>query len=502
MAGGGGGGDSQTLQETPTWALAAVCGVFIAISIVIEQGIHKLGEWFKKKQKKAMMEALEKIKAELMLLGFISLLLTVSTTLVARICIPPHFAHTWLPCPHDSYNRHRLLLSFNVTGDVLHRRFLAGVDDEKDYCGSRGKTSLISYAGVHQLHIFIFVLAVMHIVYSVVLVLLGQLKMRRWKTWELETSSLEYELSYDPSRFRYVHQTSFVRRHSGLSTIPGIKWIVAFFRQFSGSISKVDYLTIRNGFIKAHFAPNAKFNFYKYIKRSMEDDYKRVLGISLPLWISATIFLLVNIHKWHIIAWIALAPVVILVLTGTKLELVIMEMAQQIQDKTNVVRGAPIVEPTNDFFWFSKPHLILFLIHFSLFENAFQMAYFLWSLWQFGITSCVHDNIYSIVLRVCLGVILHVLCSYITFPHYALVTQMGSHMKTAIFEEQTAKAVKKWQKEAKQRQKKRSSPTSPSPQNTSTSRDSSPSYLLHNLNNSSSAHPPMGYCFPLSPTRS
>nr|GLL37127.1 MLO protein homolog 1-like [Ipomoea trifida] len=257
-----------------------------------------------------MMEALEKIKAELMLLGFISLLITVSTTLVARICIPPHFAHTWLPCPHDSYNQLRLLLSFNVTGDVLHRRFLAGVDDEKDYCGSRGKTSLISYAGVHQLHIFIFVLAVMHIVYSVVLVLLGQLK--------------------------------------------------------------------------------------------------------------------------------------ILVLTGTKLELVIMEMAQQIQDKTNVVRGAPIVEPTNDFFWFSKPHWILFLIHFSLFENAFQMAYFLWSL-------------------------------------------MGSHMKTAIFEEQTAKAVKKWQKEAKQRQKKRS------PQNTSSSRDSSPSYLLHNLNNSSSAHPPMGY---------
>lgn len=95
-------------------------------------------------------------------------------------------------------------------------------------------------------------------------------------------------------------------------------------------------------------------------------------------------------------------------------------------------------------------------------QNAFQMAYFLWSLvsnfselhsvymiiysklrppkfvnnltremllllmqFEFGITSCVHDNIYSIALRVCLGVILHVLCSYITFPHYALVTQVS-----------------------------------------------------------------------------
>lgn len=32
-------------------------------------------------------------------------------------------------------------------------------------------------------------------------------------------------------------------------------------------------------FLQAHFAPNSKFNFHKYIRRSMEDDYKKVLGI-------------------------------------------------------------------------------------------------------------------------------------------------------------------------------------------------------------------------------
>lgn len=57
----------------------------------------------------------------------------------------------------------------------------------------------------------------------------------------------------------------------------------------------------------------------------------------------------------------------IIVLVGTKLELVIMEMAQQIQDRTTVVRGAPLVEPTNNFFWFNRPEWILFLIHFTLF---------------------------------------------------------------------------------------------------------------------------------------
>lgn len=38
------------------------------------------------------------------------------------------------------------------------------------------KVSLISYSGVHQLHIFIFVLAVMHVLYSVILMALGNAK--------------------------------------------------------------------------------------------------------------------------------------------------------------------------------------------------------------------------------------------------------------------------------------------------------------------------------------
>lgn len=32
----------RTLKETPTWAVAAVCAVFIIISVLIEYGIHSL----------------------------------------------------------------------------------------------------------------------------------------------------------------------------------------------------------------------------------------------------------------------------------------------------------------------------------------------------------------------------------------------------------------------------------------------------------------------------
>ncbi|XP_040971460.1 MLO protein homolog 1 [Gossypium hirsutum] len=501
----------RSLEETPTWAVAVVCAIFVIISIFIEHGIHSLGKWFQKRQKKAMMEALEKIKAELMLLGFISLLLTIGTYSIPAICIPEKIGYTMLPCKRkpgyagdsgkDSNkggggggdeDRRRKLLSY--AEDMVWRRVLAS-SKGKDSC-PKGKVALITQSGMHDLHIFIFALAVFHVLYSVATILLAKAKMKKWESWESETKTLEYQYRNDPSRFRLTHQTSFVKRHSGFSTIPGMRWIVAFFRQFFGSVSKVDYLTMRNGFINVStFAANTKFDFHKYIKRSMEDDFKVVVGISTPLWAFAIIFLLLNVYKWQTLTWLSLVPLTILVLVGTKLELIIMEMAEEIQERSAVVRGAPVVEPNNKYFWFNRPQWILFLIHYTLFQNAFQMAYFLWVVFKYSLGSCIHEKPYFVVGRVVLGLFLQILCSYITFPLYSLVTQMGSHMKTAIFEEQTAKALKNWRKAAKKRNKQKekegggmSSPMSVSMSgNTTPSRGTSPLHLLHNHKHRSTA---------------
>lgn len=47
------------------------------------------------------------------------------------------------------------------------------------------------------------------------------------------------------------------------------------------------------------------------------------------------------------------------------------------------------------------------------------------------------------------------MCSYVTLPLYALVTQMGSTMKKSIFDEQTSKALMKWHQKALQRKNSR-----------------------------------------------
>ncbi|XP_015691083.1 MLO protein homolog 1 [Oryza brachyantha] len=494
MAGGGGG---RELPETPTWAVAVVCAVIVLISVAMEHGLHRIGHWFHKKDKKALAEALEKIKAELMLLGFISLLLTVAQTPITKICIPKSAANIMLPCKAgqdaiksskgNKDDRRRLL--WLPVEEESHRRSLAGAAGA-DYCSKfDGKVALMSTSTIHQLHIFIFVLAVFHVTYCVITMALGRLKMKKWKKWELETNSLEYQFANDPSRFRFTHQTSFVKRHLGLSSTPGLRWIVAFFRQFFGSVTKVDYLTMRQGFINAHLSQNSKFDFHKYIKRSLEDDFKVVVGISLPLWFVAILVLFLDIEGLGTLIWISFVPLVILMLVGTKLEMVIMEMAQEIQDRATVIKGAPVVEPSNKYFWFGRPDWVLFFIHLILFQNAFQMAHFVWTLATPGLKKCFHENMGLSIMKVVVGLFIQCLCSYSTFPLYALVTQMGSNMKKTIFEEQTMKALMNWRKTAREKKKLRdadeflaqmSGDTTPSRGASPTpSRGSSPVHLLH-----------------------
>ncbi|PHT54927.1 MLO-like protein 8 [Capsicum baccatum] len=444
---GGGGGTSRQLDQTPTWAVAGVCAVIILISIALEKIIHKLGTWLTDRHKKALYEALEKVKAELMILGFISLTLVFSQYYIAGICIPTSVADTMLPCPVAGKNdkmeeHHRRLLWYE-------RRILAGAEPKcKD-----GHVSLISIDALHQIHILIFFLAVLHVVYSAVTMWLGKLKIRGWKGWEQETSTHNYEFSNDPSRFRLTHETSFVKAHTSFWTsIPIFFYIGCFFRQFFRSVNKSDYLTLRNGFISVHLAPGSKFNFQKYIKRSLEDDFKVVVGVSPVLWVSFVVFLLLNVSGWHALFWASLIPLIIILAVGTKLQAVLTRMALDISERHAVVQGIPLVQGSDKYFWFGRPQLVLHLIHFALFQNAFQITYFLWIWYEYGLKSCFHDKFGFVIAKIALGVGVLFLCSYITLPLYALITQMGSNMKKSIFDEQTSKALKKWHMAVKKKQ--------------------------------------------------
>ncbi|XP_071923503.1 MLO-like protein 9 [Coffea arabica] len=436
----------RTLEKTPTWAVALVSAVIVVVSILLEKALHGIGKTFQRKRKEALNEALEKIKAELMVLGFISLILTFGQNYISKICIPLKVAETMLPCSHkdpEVEGEHHRRLLWN------EHRFLAA-DSPATACKSE-YVPVISVNGLHQLHIFIFFLAVFHVIFGAMTMTLGRLQTRGWKEWEREAVR-ETEASNDTSRFRLTHETSFVRDNTGsMARNPILFYPVCFYRQFFRSVRKADYMTMRHGFISVHLAPGSKFDFQKYIRRSLEDDFKIVVGISPTLWASAVIYLLLNVGGSQIMIWLSLMPLVTILAVGTKLQAIITQMAVEIQERHAVVQGIPLVQVSDRHFWFSRPHLILHLIHFTLFQNAFEITFLIWTTYEFGIHSCFYEGLELSILRVVMGVAVQVLCSYITLPLYALVTQMGSHIKKSIFDEQTKKALTKWTLNAKKK---------------------------------------------------
>ena len=54
-------------------------------------------------------------------------------------------------------------------------------------------------------------------------------------------------------------------------------------------------------------------------------------------------------------------------MVGAKLQVIITKLGLSIQDRGDVVKGAPVVQPGDDLFWFGRPRFLLFLIHVVLF---------------------------------------------------------------------------------------------------------------------------------------
>lgn len=80
-----------------------------------------------------------------------------------------------------------------------------------------------------------------------------------------------------------------------------------------------------------------------------------------------------------------------------------------------------------------------------------------------------------------MGILIQILCSYVTLPLYALVTQMGSSMKPTIFNDRVATALRNWHHTAKKhvKQSKHSAAATPTSSRPVTpSHGASPIHLL------------------------
>ncbi|KAK6934280.1 Mlo-related protein [Dillenia turbinata] len=431
--------DSQEMRSlalTPTWSVASVLTIFVAVSLIVERSIHRLTTWLRKTNRKPLLEAVEKMKEELMLLGFISLLLTATSSIITGICIQSKFYDsTFAPCTKSEVDER--LESDSSEGHI-----------------EEGYEPFVSYEGLEQLHRFIFVMAITHISYSCLTMLLAIVKIHSWRAWEDEAHMDRHDsLTEITQEMTMRRQSTFVKFHALNPFVRNsfLIWVRCFFRQFGGSVVRTDYLTLRKGFIMNHNL-TSKYDFHSYMIRSMEEEFQRIVGVSAPLWGFVVAFMLFNVRGSNLYFWIAIIPVTLVLLVGTKLQHVIATLALESASISAYFTEARL-KPRDDLFWFKKPELLLKLIHFILFQNAFELASFFWFWWQFGYNSCFIRNHLLVYLRLFLGFAGQFLCSYSTLPLYALVTQMGTNYKAALIPQRIRETIHGWGKAARRKRR-------------------------------------------------
>ncbi|PNT62823.1 MLO-like protein 7 isoform X2 [Brachypodium distachyon] len=394
MGGGAAGASNKPLglEVTPTWAVAAICGVMIGISLTLDAGLHHATKWLRKRRSLALFDALDTMKSELIALGFVSLLLTFLGFFMPFVCVPLGAASTMLPCECTEQ--------------------LAKHPPPLNSC-RQGMVPLVPPEALHQLHLFLFYLALLHVAFKLLTLYLARAKISKWKEWEKEARSASNDLLHQPSNLRLSHQTTFVMRLTknwSKSTV--LLYIVSFFRQFFNSVEMTDYVQLRHGFMTAHLSPGTNFDFGAKIQKSLSADLKAISSCSSPLWASALVMLLINVRGWDGMFWLSILRVVVIFLVGTELQTII--TARIDMDKLS-----------DEHFWFRKPRLLLHLIILASFQNAFQISHFLWISVYFGLMSCFHQgHLGKVVAGVCLSGLLQFICSYITMPLYGLASQI------------------------------------------------------------------------------
>ncbi|KAG0485196.1 hypothetical protein HPP92_009275 [Vanilla planifolia] len=425
--------EGRSLAETPTWSVATVTTAMVFVCLLVERCIHRLGKWLKKTKRKAMLASLEKIREELMLLGLISLMLSQTARWISEFCVPSSlFSRRFFACSdreidcEENWAGRMELGRTELTSEEL-KRFTGNCPEHHE--------PFVSFEGLEQLHQFLFILGITHVLYSFATVALSMAKIYSWRKWEDQSHTLSTD-DLQARRSRMLkRQSTFVFHHAShpWSKHKILIWMLCFIQQFRGSIAKSDYLALRLGFIANHKLP-PNYNFHKYMVRSMEDEFHGSVGISWSLWIYVIVCIFVNIHGLNIYFYLSFVPAILVMLVGTKLHHVVALLALGVVEATGPFVGTQL-KPRDDLFWFGNPEFLVWLVQFISFQNAFEMATFIWSLWQVEACSCLIKGRLMIVIRLLSGLLVQFWCSYSTLPLNVIITQMGSKFKKSLIAE-------------------------------------------------------------------
>ncbi|XP_044489420.1 MLO-like protein 4 isoform X2 [Mangifera indica] len=188
-----------------------------------------------------------------MLLGLISLLLAQWARWISKICVNSSlFNSKFYICSENGsgIKEHVLLRSsffFQNESSIPPKGIISHTSHQCD----GGHEPFVSLEGLEQLHRFLFVLGITHVLYSCLAVGLAMSKIYSWRKWEYQAIPAA-DAGLQEKKFKVMQrQSTFVFHHAShpWSRSPVLLWMLCFLQQFKSFIQKSDYLALRLGFI-------------------------------------------------------------------------------------------------------------------------------------------------------------------------------------------------------------------------------------------------------------
>tara|TARA_B100001142_G_scaffold319202_1_gene362386 strand:- start:1132 stop:2601 length:1470 start_codon:yes stop_codon:yes gene_type:complete len=413
-------GTGRKFHETDSWALFVGFVIFAVLSILIEKFVHYLKH---RHRSKTMQTVIHKAEEEFFLLGSVSLFLMLFEELIlANTCVSTGtvFHDDWQMC--DTYS------SYSKRRRALLGKGLAYAEENCAY----GEEPFLSASTLHQIHGFIFFMAISHISACAFTLYLGRkrvnlmLKNRRehmektmrcivqatsmkGKSNEKETPGADasdaaadananadardvivripttkhVEAKHVEAKLALKGQIDVVEDdNKGVMKkklyerlYPGEDLFSRFKETLGITVPNTTLICFELLFVRTHNIRSRKFDFAQFLEHCLEQNLSETLGMSPGRWAIAAALIL----AWGPAIWVTFGVSAMNFLLccalAVKLNMTVKTILQVEDDGGKM---------SNEVYWFRNPKFIEDAFVLALFQQAFSLGAMVFGLWEVG----------------------------------------------------------------------------------------------------------------------
>jgi hypothetical protein len=305
-----------TLAVIPGWRIGILLALFFLVASFYHWGVARLETYFRRKNKRGLRNVVSQLNTEILILGLISLLLIAFEQYFLLICIPCSGDTCYWDCENtiDNAQNARESAAQIVEGDAEDSSSISQTIDcleVKETC-PEGQEPFWSATAIMQAHILIFTIAIVHIFYVAISIILCLSRMNKWKKYEEEAQySMIQKLQ---SRFIFKPGDNFIAH-----------WSKCFVMTFTYRITAPLYRALRRLFIeRLDLEPD--FNFHAFLIESIEEAYAEIIGMEWMMWIILLMWVMLPAVT-RVRIWLGGLAVLVVLVVAVKMQDIVIQLA-------------------------------------------------------------------------------------------------------------------------------------------------------------------------------